>query len=104
MCLHEGVGREESAYLGVIQPRVGVNRLYAVVMLVAREATVESEPDLGLLGVPSSVAHAVAPGVEMGLLHGVLVLVQHHIPVPEMVGDHVVEAVYRFQIFPVFLS
>lgn len=51
--LHEGIGGEEAAYLGIIQPRVGINRLYAVVVLMAGEAAVEGERGLGLLdGVP----------------------------------------------------
>ena len=43
--------------------------------------------------VPRRVGHAVAPGVEMGLLDGVLVLVHDLFPAAEMVGEDVVEAV-----------
>ncbi len=43
--------------------------------------------------VPRRVGHAVAPGVEMGLLDGVLVLVHDFFPAAEMVGEDVVEAV-----------
>ena len=59
---------------------------------MAREAAVEGERGLGLRGVPRGVAHAVAPRVEVGLLHGVLVFIKHLLPTAEVVGEHVVEA------------
>ena len=62
-------------------------------MLVAGEASAEGEGDLGLRAGPGGVAHAVAPGVEVGALDGVLRPVHHHVPAAEVVGDHVVEAV-----------
>lgn len=60
-------------------------------MLMAGEAAVESKRSLGLRSVPSSVAHAVAPGVEMGLLHDGLVLPHHLVPAAQVVGEDVVE-------------
>ncbi len=62
-------------------------------MLVPGEAAAEGEGDLRLRGVPRRVGHAVAPGVEMGLLDGVLVLVHDFFPAAEMVGEDVVKAV-----------
>ena len=52
---------------GVVEAGVGVDDVNKVVMLMAGEAAVEGEPDLGLLD-------------------GVLVLVQHLLPAAQMVG------------------
>ena len=59
---------------------------------MSSESPVEGERGLGLRGVPRGVGHAVAPGVEMGLLDDGLVLVQDLFPAAEVVGEHVVEA------------
>ena len=91
--LHEGVGREEAPKDGVVEAGVGVDDLEAVVVLVAGEAAAEGERHLRLRGVPGGVAHAVAPGIEVGLLDGVLEIVHHRLPASETVGEHVVEAV-----------
>lgn len=69
--LHEGIGGEEAAYLGIIQPRVGINRLYAVVVLMAGEAAVEGVTHVVVAEV-SGVAPA-APGVIALPLLGVAV-------------------------------
>ena len=61
--------------------------------MCAEGGEAEGERDLGLAGVPRRVAHAVAPRVEVGLLHDVLEIVHHLLPASEMVGEHVVEAV-----------
>ena len=60
---------------------------------MAGEASAEGEGDLRLRAGPGGVAHAVAPGVEVGALDGVLRPVRHHVPAAEVVGEHVVEAV-----------
>ena len=61
-------------------------------MLVAGEASVEGECGLCLGRVPSGIAHAVAPGVEVGLLHDGLALVKHFLPAAKMVGEHIIKA------------
>ena len=91
--LHIGVGREEASDDGVVEAGVGVDDLEAVVVLVAGEAAAEGERNLGLRGVPRGVGHAVAAGVEVGPLDGVLRLVHHDLPAAEMVREDVVEAV-----------
>ena len=91
--LDKRVGREEASYRGVVEACVGVDGLEQVVVLVAGEAAAEGEGGLRLGGVPRRVGHAVAPGVEVGLLDGVPVPVQHLLPASEVVGEHVVEAV-----------
>ena len=47
--LHEGIGGEETADDGVVEAGVGVDDLEAVVMLMAGEAAMEGERDLGLM-------------------------------------------------------
>ena len=93
-CLHKGVGREEAANHRVVEASVGVDDVEAVVMFMSGEAAVEGERGLRLRRVPVGVAHAVAPGVEVGLLHGGLALAHHLLPTAQMVGEHVVEAAY----------
>ena len=65
--------------------------MHAVVVLMAGEAAVEGERGLGLGRIPGGVAHAVAPRVEMRLLHNGLVFVHHLLPAAEMVGEDVIE-------------
>lgn len=47
--LHEGIGGEEAAYRGVVKAGVGVDDMQSVVVLVAGEAAMEGERDLGLM-------------------------------------------------------
>ena len=89
--LHEGIGGEEASDDGVVEAGVGVDDMQSVVVLVSSEAAVKGERGLGLRSVPGGVAHAVAPGVEVGALDGVLVLVQNLLPAAQMVSKHVVE-------------
>ena len=91
--LDEGVGREEAADHGIVEAGVGVDDAETVVVLVAGEAAPEGERDRGLLSVPTRIIHAVAPGVEVGALHGVLRLVHHDLPAAQAVPEDVVEAV-----------
>ena len=91
--LHEGIGREETADHRVVEAGVGIDDLEAVVVLVAGEAAPEGERDRGLFSVPTRIIHAVAPGVEMGLLDDGLALVHHLVPAAEVVGEDVIEAV-----------
>ena len=89
--LNKVVHREEGAGDGIIDAPVHVDEPEGHHVLVSGESPVEGERSPGLPGVPGGEAHAVAPGVEVGLLHGVLVPVEHLLPPAEVVGEHIVE-------------